>query len=203
MFSCISQSQIRGQKHSSCCSLPLAHRFKHFFLHPQHPKMFKKHSCAGMKLILCLGWAGLGTEAKREDVLLKNTIELNEPIVPYVRSLLASTFLHPGAQHVSHAFRSRYRHSDFSRQPALSFHARLIWLAACPRSGDRQLHLQELARPCVPVGQLLPTGWPRAEQHGDYHWGTCIQENGCSFPASCGPHRLEKIQVSPQPAGQA
>lgn len=150
MFSCISsQSRIRGQKHSSCCLLPVTHHFKHFVLHPQNPKMFKKHSCACMKPIL-------------QDVLLKNTIELCEPIGPYVQFLLACAFLHPQAQHVSHAFRSCYRHTDFSRQPVPSFHARLIWLAARPRSGDRQLHLQELARPFVPVEQLLPTEWPRA-----------------------------------------
>lgn len=123
-------------------------------------------------------------------------ILLNSVNSQLIHSIFTSLwiFFHPQAQHVSHAFRPCSRHTDFSRQTALSFHTGLIWLAAQPCSGDRQLHLQELAQPFMPAahggGQQLPL------------WDLC-KGQCCSFPASHGPHGLGEMQMSPQPVARA
>lgn len=68
MFSCISsQSWVRGQKYPSGCLQPVTQPFKHFVLRPQTQKVFKKHGCAGVKLIL-------------QGVLRESATELCEPL---------------------------------------------------------------------------------------------------------------------------
>lgn len=184
MFSYISsQGWMRGQKHSLFCLLPVTHHFT-LSCTPKTP------NCLNNTAVLVLN---------RSFKMFYWKILLNSVNLWLIHSIFTSLwfFFHPPAQHVSHAFRPCSRHSDFSRQAAVSFHAGLIWLAARPSSETDSYICRSWHSPSC----LLPTAGPRAYQHSSYPCGTSAQ--GCSFPAGRGPHGLEEMQMSPQAVGQA
>lgn len=187
MFSYISsQGWIRGQKHSLFCLLPVTHHFT-LSCTPKTP------NCLNNTAVLVLN---------RSFKMFYWKILLNSVNLWLIHSIFTSlwVFFHPPAQHVSHAFGPCSRHSDFSRQAAVSFHAGLIWLAARPRSETDSYICRSWHSPSC----LLPTAGPRAYQHSSYPCGTSAQ--GCSFPAGRGPQGWRKCRCHPRqwdrPRGQ-
>lgn len=123
----------------------------------------------------------------------------------YIQFLLACGFFSPSSPACFTclwALLQAHWFSDFSRQAAVSFHAGLIWLAAQPRSGDRQLHLQELAQPSTPAAH----GGPRAYQHSSYPRGACAQGSAAASQPAGGPTGWRRCRCHPRqwhsPQGQ-